>query len=81
MRFVTNKEDQFVQGRVNFLEDLVLEQRLEITRMRAQIDEARDIPAYVFDTNGNGEAQVYVMDDKRMAMSKRGEMRPDGEET
>jgi hypothetical protein len=81
MRFVTNKEDQFVQGRVNFLEDLVLEQRLEITRMRAQIDEARDIPAYVFDTNGNGEAQVYVMDDKRMAQSKRGEMRPDGEET
>jgi hypothetical protein len=81
MRFVTNKEDQFVQGRVNFLEDLVLEQRLEITRMRAQIDEARDIPAYVFDTNGNGEAQVYVMDDKRMAMSKRGEIRPDGEET
>jgi ferritin len=81
MRFVTNKEDQFVQGRVNFLEDLVLEQRSEITRMRAQIDEARDIPAYVFDTNGNGEAQVYVMDDKRMAQSKRGEMRPDGEET
>jgi ferritin len=81
MRFVTNKEDQFVQGRVNFLEDLVLEQRSEITRMRAQIDEARDIPAYVFDTNGNGEAQVYVMDDKRMAMSKRGEIRPDGEET
>jgi ferritin len=80
MRFVSKQDDKFTQDRINFLEDLVVEQRHEITKMRAQIDEARDIPAYVFDT-GNGEAQVYVMDDKRMAQSRKGEMRPDGEET
>lgn len=80
MRVITKYEDSQTASRIAFLEEMIYQQGHEILKMRAQIDEARDIPAYVFDTDGNGEAQVYVMDDKRMAQSKRGEMRPDGEE-
>jgi hypothetical protein len=35
--------------------------------MRAQIDDAREIPPFIYETDSNGAGNIYVMNDKRMA--------------
>jgi hypothetical protein len=74
MRFVTRKEDQRNDEEIFFLKALVDSLREEIRQMRAQIDEAREIPPYIFDTGSNkAPAKVYAMNDKNTLKAQRGE--------
>lgn len=73
MRLVTRKEDHRVDEEIFFLKSLVDAQRTEIAQLRAQIDEAREIPPFPFVETTTRKGRVYAMDDKKMIKVQRGE--------